>query len=37
MKNMYSNRGSELENINLNEYVGQTMKTITDDQANRLE
>ena len=33
---MYSSRDSELEDINLNEYVGQTMKTITDDQANRL-
>ena len=36
-KNLYSSRDSELEDINLNEYVGQTMKTITDDQANRLE
>ena len=34
---MYSSRDSELEDINLNEYVGQTMKTITDDHANRLE
>ena len=30
-KNLYSSRDSELEDINLNEYVGQTMKTITDD------
>ena len=36
-KNLYSSRDSELEDINLNEYVGQTMKTITDDQAKRLE
>ena len=36
-KYLYSSRDSELEDINLNEYVGQTMKTITDDQANRLE
>ena len=36
-KNLYSSRDSELEDINLNEFVGQTMKTITDDQANRLE
>ena len=26
-----------MEDINLNEYVGQTIKTITDDLANRLE
>ena len=36
-KNLYSSRDSELEDINLNEYVGHTMKTITDDQANNLE
>ena len=36
-KNLYSSRDSELEDINLNEYVGQSMKTITDDQAKRLE
>ena len=36
-KNLYSSRDSELEDINLNKYVGQSMKTITDDQANRLE
>ena len=30
-KNLYFSRDSELEDINLNEYVGQTMKTITDD------
>ena len=33
----YFSCDSELEDINLNEYVGQSMKTITDDQANRLE
>ena len=36
-KNLYSSSDSELEDIYLNEYVGQTMKTITDDQADRLE
>ena len=36
-KNLYSSRDSELEDINLNEYVGKTMTTITDDHAIILE
>ena len=36
-KNLYSSRETELENINLNKYVGHSMKKITDEQAEKLE
>ncbi|MCU7951730.1 MAG: reverse transcriptase family protein, partial [gamma proteobacterium symbiont of Bathyaustriella thionipta] len=36
-KKLYSSREAELENIDLKEYVGHHMKTITDEQANKLE
>lgn len=36
-KNLYASRETDLEEIDLNEYVGNNMKTITDEQANKLE
>ena len=36
-KNLYSSRETELENKNLNKYVGHSMKKITDEQAEKLE
>lgn len=36
-KTLYSSRETDLETINLNEYVGHNMKKVTNEQANKLE
>ena len=36
-KQLYSNRETELENVDLDEYIGQNMNTLTGEQAEKLE
>ena len=36
-KHLYSNRETELENVDLDEYIGQKMNTLTGEQAEKLE
>ena len=36
-KHLYSNRETELENVDLDEYIGQNMNTLTGEQAEKLE
>ena len=36
-KHLYSNRETELENVDLDEYIGQNMNTLTGEQAEKLK